>query len=303
MNKYKILKVKNHNKITEQRNINSENIDEMSIKQILSLINNEDKYIIIAIKKVLPLIEKIIIDVINTIRNKGRVFYIGSGTSGRLGVIDAAECPPTFSLEKETIQGIIAGGYQAMFQSIEGAEDNYKDGYNIISSYKIKSNDIVIGISASGNTPFVIGAIEASNTIGCITSLITNNLVENIKINHIIPLITGPEIITGSTRMKAGTATKMVLNMITTTSMIKLNKTYGNYMVDLNASNNKLWDRGARIISDITGLVHNDSLTSLKRAKGKVKVAILMILKECSYNDAEHYLEESRGSLKKAMKI
>ena len=251
-------------KITEQQNSASANIDENSILEILSIINNEDAEVALAIQNKLSEIEAFIKELIPRVKGGGRLFYVGSGTSGRLGVLDAAECPPTFSTSPTMVKGIIAGGYDALVGSIEGAEDNPTDGAKAIIDYGINSESTVLGITASSTTPFVLGALEKAKEFGAMTGLLLCNNPPKLEyVDHIISIIVGPEVISGSTRMKAGTATKLILNMITTAAMIKLNKTYGNLMVDLKVSNNKLWDRGTRIIQHLTDLSYDDSLKLL----------------------------------------
>jgi len=289
-------------KITEQQNSASANIDENSTLEILSIINNEDAEVALAIQNKLSEIEAFIKSLIPRVKGGGRLFYVGSGTSGRLGVLDAAECPPTFSTSPTMVKGIIAGGYDALVRSIEGAEDNPTDGAKAIIDYGINSESTVLGITASSTTPFVLGALEKAKEYGAMTGLLLCNNPPKLEyVDHIIPIIVGPEVISGSTRMKAGTATKMVLNMITTTLMIKLNKTYGNLMVDLKASNEKLWDRGTRIIQHLTDLSYDDSLKLLQSADGEVKTAIVMEKLKMEAGDTREKLNENKGSLRKVL--
>ena len=289
-------------KITEQQNSASANIDENSTLEILSIINNEDAGVALAIQNKLSEIEAFIKALIPRVKGSGRLFYVGSGTSGRLGVLDAAECPPTFSTSPTMVKGIIAGGYDALVRSIEGAEDNPTDGAKAIIDYGINSESTVLGITASSTTPFVLGALEKAKEYGAMTGLLLCNNPPKLEyVDHIISIIVGPEVISGSTRMKAGTATKMVLNMITTTLMIKLNKTYGNLMVDLKASNEKLWDRGTRIIQHLTDLSYDDSLKLLQSADGEVKTAIVMEKLKMEAGDTREKLNENKGSLRKVL--
>ena len=286
-------------KFTEQQNTASDNIDQKSTIEILEVINTEDEKVAIAVKKSLPKIEKFIDALIERFYKGGRLFYIGSGTSGRLGVLDASECPPTFRTNPSMVQGIIAGGNNALSRSVEGAEDSPNDGSRAILEYNIIEKDVVLGITASSSTPYVLGALKQAKYNNALTGLIVCNSDPKLKyIDHMIPIIVGSEVITGSTRMKAGTATKMVLNMITTTSMIKLNKTFGNLMVDLVASNEKLWDRGVRIVSKITNLDYNRSLQLLTSANGEVKVAIVMYKLNISLEDAKAKIDKHKGSLR-----
>ena len=289
-------------KITEQQNSASANIDENSTLEILSIINNEDAAVALATQNKLPEIEAFIDALIPKIRRGGRLFYVGSGSSGRLGGLDSAECPPTFSTSPTMVKGIIAGGYDALVRSIEGAEDNPTDGAKAIIDYGINSESTVLGITASSTTPFVLGALEKAKEFGAMTGLLLCNNPPKLEyVDHIISIIVGPEVISGSTRMKAGTATKMVLNMITTTLMIKLNKTYGNLMVDLKASNEKLWDRGTRIIQHLTDLSYDDSLKLLQSADGEVKTAIVMEKLKMEAGDTREKLNENKGSLRKVL--
>ena len=286
-------------KITEQQNLVSINIDTNSTLEILSIINNEDAGVPSSIQKTIPHIEAFIDALVPKIQSGGRLFYVGTGTSGRLGVLDAAECPPTFSTNPDMVQGIIAGGYDALAKSIEGAEDNSADGAEAILNYEINAEDIVLGITASSSTPYVLGALEKAKEIGAMTGLLLCNNPPKLEyVDHIISVIVGPEVITGSTRMKAGTATKMVLNMITTALMIKLNKTYGNLMVDLKASNDKLWDRGTRIIEHLTDLNYDEALNILKSADGEVKTAVVMEKLKVGVEAARDRLRNHKGSLK-----
>ena len=289
-------------KITEQQNPASADIDEKSIHEILNIINNEDRGPAVAVQNSLVDIADFINILVPRLQSGGRLFYIGSGTSGRLGVLYAAECPPTFSVDPEIVQGIIAGGYEALVRSIEGAEDNPADGAQAVVDYGITKAATILGITASSSTPFVLGALEKVKEIGAITGLlICNNPPELEYIDHLISIIVGPEVIAGSTRMKAGTATKMVLNMITTTAMIKLNKTYGNLMVDLKASNQKLWDRGTRIIEHLTELNYDDALKLLQSANGDVKTALVMGNKTYDYEKSRQMLIGNKGSLRRTL--
>ena len=289
-------------KITEQQNSLSKNFNNNSIFEIISLMNKEDASISLAINEQLNQIEKFILEIIKNIKKGGRLFYIGCGTSGRLGVLDASECPPTFSTDPNLVQGIIAGGYEALYQSIEGAEDSLDDGVEVIKNKDIKSNDIVLGISANGAANFVLGALEEAFKNGATTGLLTFNNIDKKKyINYLIPIITGPELISGSTRLKAGTATKMILNMITTTTMIKLNKTYNNFMVDLKVSNKKLLDRGIKIINNILGLDYKESKLLLNQSKGEVKTALAMHKLNCNYDIAKKKIDAVEGNLSKIL--
>ena len=289
-------------KITEQQNPKSTYLDQMSTEEILKMMNDEDKSIAFAVEKVIHQISELTKKVESSLQDGGRLFYVGSGTSGRLGVLDASECPPTFSTNPEMVQGIIAGGFDALVKSIEGAEDYPEDGAKAIIENQISQNDVVIGITASSSSPFVIGALEQAKYLKAVTGLIICNKAPKLDfVDIVIPVIVGPEIISGSTRMKSGTATKMILNMITTTTMIKLNKTYGNLMVDLRASNKKLWERGTHIISHLTKLSKEKSLDLLQKAHGEVKTALVMKKLEIDYTNAKIQLDKNHGSLRKVI--
>ena len=290
------------NKITEQTSLHN-NLEKMSIQDILIKINSEDnkvaQYVYQSINQISQLVEK----VTSKLSKNGRLFYIGSGTSGRLGILDASECPPTFCVDNDIVIGLIAGGDAAIRNSIESAEDNTIQAWNELKKYDINEKDIVIGISASGSTPYVLGGLKEcqKNSIftGCITC---NQYTEIAKYSDIaIEVVVGPEFVTGSTRMKAGTAQKMVLNMISTATMVSMGKVYGNLMVDLMAVNDKLIDRGIRIIQNLTGLDYESSNHYLNRSNGSVKAAIVMIKNNCELKDAEDLLQEAGGSLRKVI--
>ena len=291
-----------NNKITESKNPKSSSLDKMSITEIVELINEEDSKISRVIKEIIPQISSLIENIVKNMQNDGRIIYVGAGTSGRLGVLDASECPPTFSANPNKVQGIIAGGKEALINSIEGAEDNLLTAKSDFKKFKINKFDNIIGITTSGNTPYVLKFLELAYQAGADTSIITSNDIKKpIYINHIIKILVGPEILTGSTRMKAGTATKMVLNMISTTTMIKLGKVYGNLMVDLMAVNNKLVDRGVRIISSIANVSYEIAKQKLFEAEKSVKVAIVMIKKNCDLKTSKNLLQSVDGNLHKVI--
>ena len=290
--------------ITEKQNPKSKRIGLLSVKEILRIINDEDKTVAKAISSEILKIELLVIDLVKSIKNGGKLFYVGCGTSGRLGVLDAAECPPTFSTSSDLVQGIIAGGDKALRISVENAEDSMQAGIDIIKEKKVSKKDVVIGISASGTAKYVLGALSEANNLGAITAMICCNKIKpSNPIKHLIPVIVGPEIISGSTRLKAGTATKMVLNMISTTAMIKLNKVYNNYMVDLKISNKKLYNRALKIIQNITFCSKIESEKILKKTNGNVKVAIIMIILGKDLHDAEYILDQFDGNLDEILKI
>jgi len=258
-----------------EKESNYRNIEEMDITEILSNINKEDHSVADAVQKVIPEITKLVELIIEKLKSDGRLFYIGSGTSGRLGIVDASECPPTFGVNEDTVVGLIAGGDKAIRKAIEHAEDKFDDGWQDLLKHNLNENDIVIGISASGNTPYVVGALQKCSEYGIATGAITNNLNTPLAQEALIAIevITGPEFITGSTRMKAGTATKLILNMISTSVMIKLGKIKDNKMVDMQLVNNKLIERGTKIIMNLTSATYDEAKAVLLE-KGSVRKAI-----------------------------
>ena len=288
---------------TEQQNQASLNIDDLSISDILRTINREDKTIALAVEKALPEIEDTVRLTTTALRNGGRVFYIGAGTSGRLGVLDASECPPTYSAPVDWFIGIVAGGDAALRRSIEGAEDKPENAIKDLEPFDINERDVIIGISCSGAAAYVVAALDHSRRKKAKTVyLITNPAPYSAtSVDVIISVDTGPEIITGSTRMKAGTATKLVLNMISTASMVRLGKIYGNLMVDLMAVNDKLVDRGTRIIEQLTGLGYEESRQKLFDAGKSVKVAVVMVRNNCHKRSAEKLLSDAGGFLRKVI--
>ena len=289
---------------TEQQNKNSLEIDQFSVLKILETINYEDQTIATAVKKVLPDIEVVVSFAKKSLERGGRVFYIGAGTSGRLGVLDASECPPTYSVPSDWFIGLIAGGDDALRRSIEGAEDDQFQAEEDLEKYNISSNDLLIGISCSGAAKYVISALEYAKKKSAKTVYLITNPVPYLStsVDKVIAVDTGPEIVAGSTRMKAGTATKMILNMISTTTMISMGKVYGNLMVDLMAVNEKLVDRGARIIKKITGESYEKSFEALINANKSVKIAIVMIVKSCDAIEAKNLLDNANGMLRKVIK-
>ena len=288
---------------TEQQNTKSLNIDSVSVEKVLQTINQEDQTVAQAVKKAIPEIESVVHLTTGSMREGGRVFYIGAGTSGRLGVLDASEIPPTYSAPEKWFIGIIAGGDRALRKSIEGAEDQPESAVKDLDPFGINDKDVVIGISCSGAAAYVVSALEYARKLGSKTVyLVTNPDPYKIaEVDIVIVVDTGPEIITGSTRMKAGTATKMVLNMISTATMVQLGKVYGNLMVDLMAVNEKLIDRGMRIIMQLTGLDRKDALERLKEAKMSVKKAVVMETKSIPLQETERLLEKVKGSLRQAL--
>ena len=289
--------------MTEQRNSKSRNIDRLSTLQVIRLINSEDMLVAPAVGKENKKIAAAVDMIVERFKRNGRLFYVGAGTSGRLGVLDASECPPTFGVNPLLVQGIIAGGKRALVRAVEGAEDKINDGVTAIKKRRITAKDIVVGIAACGLTPFVRAALKEAKKRKAGTIFITcaPETVNGIPAEIIINPAVGPEVVTGSTRMKAGTATKLVLNLLTTTAMIKMGKVYGNLMVDLKATNNKLRDRSVRIVSEITGLSKVNSARLLKKADDKVKLAIVMHFRKVDSQKAENLLNNCGQSLRKAI--
>ena len=288
---------------TEKLNPNTRNIDLCSVQEIVSLINQEDAKVAEAVKAALPQVSEAVERIYQALKGGGHLLYMGAGTSGRLGVLDASECIPTFGVDKNMVQGCIAGGDTALRFPIEGCEDDAELGRQQIEMYEIGGKDVVVGISASGRAPFVIGAMEEARRQGAQTIAVVNNPDSEIKeyVDVCIEAVTGPEVISGSTRMKAGTAQKMILNMLSTASMIKLGKVYGNLMVDLKASNKKLEDRAERIFCKATGRSREEAERYLQASGMNSKVAILMCLGSLDRKEAEKTLAESDGFLRVAL--
>ena len=291
------------NKITEQVNINSKRISEESTLNMLLKMNDEDNLVANSVKKAIPEIEKFIDEVVHRIKNSGRLIYIGSGTSGRLGVLDASECPPTFGVPKDLIVGLIAGGDKALKYSIEGAEDSITDSVESLKKIVFNKDDILLGISASGDTPYVREALKYATEIGAKTGFLTcNDISHNRYVDFLIKVIVGPEFITGSTRLKSGTATKMVLNMISTISMVKLNRTFGNIMVDLIPKNKKLFNRAINIIKNQINIDDKKAKKLYQLSGQNIKIAILMGSKSINKNQAVMILNKNKGSLSESIK-
>ena len=288
--------------VTESRNPKTMNLDDMSIHEFLTVMNEEDALVPQRIHDVLPQIEKSVKKIIEALNQRGRLFYVGSGTSGRLGILDAVECPPTFSTTNE-VNGIIAGGPSAFVKAKEGAEDHEDDGQREIMEAGICDKDVVVGIAASGRTPHTIGALKQANKIGAYTISIACNPDSEIgKVAKLaIDMNLGPEVITGSTRLKAGIAQKLVLNMLSTASMVGIGKTYQNLMVDLKPSNEKLVERSKRIIMEATGCSYEVAQETFEECHQHVKVAIIKILLNCTVEEAKSRLESSQGFVKKAI--
>jgi N-acetylmuramic acid 6-phosphate etherase len=285
---------------TELPNPNTENLDRLSTVEMLSRINAEDASVALVVQKVLPQIARAVDAIAEKFRGGGRLIYVGAGTSGRLGVLDAAECLPTFGVSPEQVFGIIAGGERAMTRAVEGAEDDRDAGIAAMDLAKVSGSDAVVGISASGGAPFVRGAVLRAKELGAVTISVTNSLNSPLSSDVEIPIevVTGPEVIAGSTRLKAGTAQKMVLNMLSTGAMVRVGKTYGNRMVDVQATNAKLVQRSRRLVREI-GEVTTDTEADrlLSAAKGSVKTAIVMARLGVSGVEAEERLLAAEGFL------
>ena len=290
--------------ITEQRNPNSMHVDSLSALEIVQLMNEEDKQVPLAIEKCLPQIAQAVERIVAAFQQGGRLVYIGAGTSGRLGVLDASECPPTFGVSPEMVKGIIAGGERALRHPIEGAEDSKAQAVVDLQTIQFSSKDVLVGIAASGRTPYVIGALEYAKSLGSVTVSIASNpnsAMANI-VDIAIDTVVGPEVLTGSSRLKSGTAQKLVLNMLTTASMILMGKCYQNLMVDVQASNEKLKARAIHIVMQATDCDKALAEETLKQADQNAKLAIMMILSGLDRAQAEALLEKHQGKLQLALK-
>jgi len=284
---------------TEQRNPASENIDRASVTEVLEIINTEDHLVPIAVRREIPHIAKVVELVENAFRRGGRLIYVGAGTSGRLGILDASECPPTYGVPPEMVEAVIAGGPAAVFRSQEGAEDIPEEGEKALQNLQLSEKDVVCGIAASGRTPFVFGALAYARRIGAKTALVTTN-PKNVdqNIDVLICPVVGPEVVMGSTRMKSGTAQKLILNMISTAAMIRMGKVYKNMMVDLQMTNEKLVERSKRIVMLATDVNYQEAQRTLEAANGHVKVAIVMILNGVDAEEARQRIEMSNGFIR-----
>ncbi|MBC7785512.1 MAG: N-acetylmuramic acid 6-phosphate etherase [Burkholderiales bacterium] len=289
--------------LTEQRLPESMNLDTMSVEEILAVMNAQDRVAVDAVTAVCAEVGQAVELVVNKLSAGGRLIYVGAGTSGRLGVLDASECPPTFRTDPQQIIGIIAGGEQAMFRAQEGAEDNADDGARQMANLSVSEQDAVCGIAAGGTTPFVHGALGEAKTRRAGTVFITCVRAFDAEPAYdvVVRALTGPEILTGSTRLKAGTATKLILNQITTASMVRLGKCYENLMVDLRATNEKLRDRAARMVAVICDISRQEAADLVQRANGEVKVAIVMKLRCDGPTEARARLQAAGNSLRNAL--
>jgi N-acetylmuramic acid 6-phosphate etherase len=293
------------NLATEQRNPVSMDIDSKSTIEILKIINDEDKKVPFAVEKELPYIAEAVDILVEAFKKGGRLIYVGAGTSGRLGILDASECPPTYGTPPEMVQGLIAGGYQAIRKAVEGAEDYEENGAKDIEESNVNEKDVVCGIAASKRTPYVIGAIKKAKELGAKTLFVTCVPRETFDVPFVDVAIcpyVGPEVIMGSTRMKSGTAQKLVLNMLTTTSMIRLGKVYENMMIDLQMTNKKLVERSKRVVMTVTNVDYDTAEKVLKEAGGHVKTALVMILANVNAEEARKRLEKANGFVRYAIK-
>ncbi len=288
---------------TERRNQRTMQLDQMSITELLTVMNEEDAKVAQAVKEQIPHISRAVTSITESLRQGGRLIYMGAGTSGRIGLLDAVECPPTFGTSPEMVVGLIAGGSNAFIKAVEGAEDREELGVTDLQSINLTAKDAVVGIAASGRTPYVIGGLAYAKSLGAVTISISCNKDADISRNAdiAIEIDNGPEVLTGSTRLKAGTSQKLVCNMLSTASMIGLGKVYGNLMVDVQLSNEKLVERAKRIIMEATSCDLSTAEKTLELADRKPKVAILMILTGCTYEEALQKLEQTQGFIRPAV--
>lgn len=291
------------NLVTESRNHHSEHIDTLSTLEMLKVINNEDKKVPFAVEATLPHIVRLVDKVVTAFSQGGRLIYCGAGTSGRLGILDASECPPTYGTPHDMVIGLIAGGHKAILQAVENAEDNVQLGAEDLRQLNFNAKDVLVGIAASGRTPYVIGALEYARSLGAVTGAISCNPDSPIaqRADIAITPIVGPEVVTGSSRMKAGTAQKLVLNMITTGAMIKMGKVFGNLMVDVEATNAKLIERQIRIVMQATECERATAEQALAQCQRHCKTAILMILAGVDAQQATQLLAQNKGFIRQAL--
>jgi N-acetylmuramic acid 6-phosphate etherase len=289
--------------VTEESNPKTRDIDRRSTIEILRLINDEDKTVAEAVSRVLDSIGAGVDLIVERLKSGGGLIYIGAGTSGRLGVLDAAECRPTFGVSEELVRGVIAGGYDALHRSVEAAEDDPKQGTRDLQSFGISPRDAVVGISASGNTPYTLGALEFAKQIGAATVAVSCNPDSRIARAADVGIspVVGPEVIAGSSRMKAGTAQKLILNMLSTATMIKLGLVYSNLMSNLRATNDKLRRRACAILSEETGIDSEEALRMFDASRDDLRVALLMVRSGISRDEAELVLDSNGGSLRRAL--
>ncbi|ORM77788.1 N-acetylmuramic acid 6-phosphate etherase [Pantoea deleyi] len=289
--------------ITEGRNPASQNIDELSTEAMLRVINDEDKKVALAVEAIVPQIAEAVDAICAAFQAGGRLIYAGAGTSGRLGILDASECPPTFGTPRDQVIGLIAGGHTAILQAVENAEDNREQGAQDLKAIHFSRHDVLVGIAASGRTPYVLGALAYANALGATTVALTCNpgsAMSQVAAIALTPVV-GPEVVTGSSRMKAGTAQKLVLNMLTTGSMIRSGKVYGNLMVDVEATNQKLVQRQVNIVMQATACDDATARAALSACGGHCKTAILMVLADLDADTAKTLLSQHQGFIRQAL--
>jgi N-acetylmuramic acid 6-phosphate etherase len=290
--------------VTEQRNPRSKNLDRLTTSQILKLMNQEDRRVPLAVGREIRHITRAVDLIVERLQRGGRLFYVGAGTSGRLGVLDATECPPTFGTPRTLVQGIIAGGRRALVRSVEGSEDDSKTSQAALRKHRVTERDVVVGIMASRRTPYALGALEYGRKVGAATIAVTANPARSapLRCDVVIAPRVGPEVLTGSTRLKAGTAQKLVLNMLTTGAMVRMGKAYENLMVDLRTASRKLEERTKRVLMNATGATYEETGPWLKKAGGSLKVAIVMRRAGVTRAEAERRLKEARGWVREAIR-
>ena len=290
---------------TETRNPRTMQLDQMSELEIVTVMNEEDARVPLAIAKCLPQIAQAAAWAVEAFEQGGRLFYMGAGTSGRLGVLDAAECPPTFGVPQGMVVGLIAGGEKAFIVAVEGAEDSRELAVQDLQSHQLTAKDFVVGIAASGRTPYVLGGLDYARSVGCHTAAIACNPGSAVgkAADLAIEVNCGPEVLTGSTRLKSGTAQKLILNMISTASMVRIGKAYQNLMVDVMQTNEKLHTRAENIVMDATGVERSVARHAIDEAKGSVKTAITMLLADCDAQEAARRLEKARGHVREAIRL
>ncbi len=291
--------------VTEARNPESMIIDSLPVEEILRIINSEDRKVAVAVEREIPYIARAVEIVVEAFQSGGRLLYLGAGTSGRLGVLDASECPPTYGTPPDMVQGIIAGGYDALVRAQEGSEDRSEDAARDLQERNLSVKDVVCGLAASRRTPYVVAGVLYARSLGAKTLFITCTPREELRyeVDVAICPVVGPEVVMGSTRMKAGTAQKLVLNMITTTAMIRMGKIYENMMVDLQMNSKKLEERSKRTIMIVTGIDYDEAEKVLHEAKGHVKTAMVMILAKADRKKAQDALQKANGFVRSAIKL
>jgi len=291
--------------ITEQENARTSNLSSLPVSEILVLMNEEDSLVAAAVGQVLPQVSEAVNRIVEKLRGGGRLFYIGTGTSGRLGVLDASECPPTFGVSPDLVQGVIAGGYEACYRAVEASEDDASAAQVDLEHRGFRNGDVLVGIAASGRTPYTVGAVTYARSLGAFTVAITcvpDSPITQVAEVSIVPVV-GPEVVTGSTRLKAGTAQKMVLNMLSTAALVKLGYVSGNRMSNLQARNSKLRARAVRVLMSETGMDEVTAERALKVADGDIRIALLMAKTGCSAEQAKQALEKSNGVVPQAITL